>query len=117
MHTQSAVALSRSILSVVHLSLKGFSACPLPDLISPTFAFLRPQGVRADGGSSREFDVTVGNVTLTTLTGLSPDTQYDFAVAAIAENQVRHATIRPQVFRRRGGYILGLHPPLPASAT
>jgi hypothetical protein len=73
--------------------------------------------VRADGGSSREFDVIVGNVTLTTLTGLSPDTQYDFAVAAIAENQVRHATIRPQVFRRRGGHILLIHPRLPASAT
>jgi hypothetical protein len=71
--------------------------------------------VRADGGSSREFDVTVGNVTLTTLTGLSPDTQYDFAVAAIAENQVRHAAICLHVFRRRGWHIVGMHPPLPST--
>ena len=31
----------------------------------------------------------MGNVTSTTVNGLQPDTQYDFAVAAMAENQVR----------------------------
>jgi hypothetical protein len=34
-------------------------------------------------------DFYVGNVTFTTVNGLQPDTQYTFAVAAMAENQVR----------------------------